>query len=472
MANWEQINWLLDEGIDAWNQRMNEDQNFVPNFEDADIGQYLWQRYRDDRGRIDLSGINLAKGRLANAGLVDCDLHRATLTHADLKGANLTGASFFRANLRNASLNDAVLVNATFYCADLSGADLIETNLTGVDLTASEPWKALLFDENTNWRGGQVSVNVPDTAKTVGALVNIIENLTQEYSNFLDETILYFRGESEIGWPLKPSVMRNKLCEREARMLVDLMSLRPQQFEGMVSALGQWVLAQHHGLQTRFLDISKNPLVALYNACKNSEAKEGKDNKDENQGRNEKDGLLHIFAVPSSLVKPFNSDTISVVSSFAKMKREEQYLMLGHSDPAFLGLVGVTYREAFGRLYQLIQQEKPYFAERINPKDLYKVFVVEPQQNLERIRAQSGAFLVSAFHERFESEDVLEGNNAIPIYDHYRLTVPFACKAPISKELGLLNIKNETLYPGLDTSAAAVVNRHYQQVVPYQESVE
>ena len=33
-------------------------------------------------------------------------------------------------------------------------------------------------------------------------------------------------------------------------------------------------------------------------------------------------------------------------------------------------------------------------------------FVVEPQQFLERIRAQAGAFLVSAFHQRFEMEKI------------------------------------------------------------------
>ena len=61
-------------------------------------------------------------------------------------------------------------------------------------------------------------------------------------------------------------------------------------------------------------------------------------------------------------------------------------------------------------LYQLIRQEKPYFEERIDPRDLYQVFVVEPQQSSERLRAQAGAFLVSAFHERFERDEILKWN--------------------------------------------------------------
>ena len=107
-------------------------------------------------------------------------------------------------------------------------------------------------------------------------------------------------------------------------------------------------------------------------------------------------------------------------------------------------------------LYQLIRQEKPYFEERIDPRDLYQVFVVEPQQSSERIRAQSGAFLVSAFHERFERDEILEQNKGIPVYAHYKLTIPEDCKDDLIRELQLLNVTRETLFPGLDASATSV----------------
>ena len=74
-----------------------------------------------------------------------------------------------------------------------------------------------------------------------------------------------------------------------------------------------------------------------------------------------------------------------------------------------------------GRLHQFVQQQEPYFAERIDPRNLYLVFIVEPQQSLERIKAKSGAFLVSAFHSRFEQEKISEVNPDIPINDHHTL---------------------------------------------------
>ena len=81
------------------------------------------------------------------------------------------------------------------------------------------------------------------------------------------------------------------------------------------------------------------------------------------------------------------------------------------------------------------------------------MFIVEPKQSFERIRAQDGAFLVSAFHEQFERDQILCHNKDIPVYEYDTLTVPRVKKADTLKELDLLNFNRETLYPGLDEVA-------------------
>ena len=466
MANPEHIEWLR-EGVDSWNARREKDP-FTPDLEGAN----LYQELQDDssfwrRDEIRLSGINLRDANLKGANLMKADawdadfsnanLQEANLANTQLRGANFTDAKLQNANLANADIGQTNFTNANLTNADLTGveggrhtnftnvnltnAKLVNTELEGANLAGTQPWKAILYsDEEEDWSPKQYE----DKLRAIENVRDLLERIEQIQRHHKDYgTRLYFRGESQTEtnscpWVLQPSVMRPEdgLREKEGEMLRDLISRRPEEFSGIDFALSEWVLAQHHGLPTRFLDITRNPLVAMFIACRED---------------GDEAGQLHIFAVPRELVKPFDDDTINFIAELAKLAPHEQKLVVGSEEEVPTpsnddDMDRLTWR--FLRRWQ------------VHIRDFYKCFVIEPQQSPERIRAQSGAFLASAFHDRFEPEEIRRRNESIPVYAHYKLEIPSDSKKGILDDLRLLNTTEETLFPGPDSSAKAVKDIH------------
>ena len=466
MANQEHLQWLL-EGADSWNNRRRQ-MDFVPDLTGVDIFEAFYgHRKLDSDGLIPLAEIDLSDADMTDTVLAGhtyldgrknhpipgVNLKKANLKNAKICNATLAGADLVKANLQSADLSSANLdysdlAEANLSYTNLKSALLRGANLTNAILSGTSLWEAKIFREESNKKGlfskSERLCNQKQNLECIENLLDICRELNKNYPDH----VLYFRGERTNEWELRPSVMRHtekgkaNLLERERVMLRNLRSRRPGDFLHASSALDEWVLARHHGLPTRLLDITRNPLVALYWASQENE-----------QDDPQKPGRLHLFSVPRNMIEPFDSDEICLLTTFAKLPRYCQELLLGKFLPNSTPLL---YRKAIDDCYELIQQEKPYFKDRLDPIDFFRVFVVEPQQSFERIRAQSGAFLISAYHERFERKEVIKVNPETPIYNHIEFEIPHKYKQAARNDLRLLNITRETLMPGLDEAASAV----------------
>jgi hypothetical protein len=287
----------------------------------------------------------------------------------------------------------------------------------------------------------KVGMVVAWRGKSMASITSVADFVAHILESEVKKTaIMTYRGHGSIDFKLTPSIFRKSATkENEHLLLRELIAAHPESFDRDTSALEMLVRMQHFSLPTRLLDVTMNPLVALYFACelvkKRVPSSNGKTT------TKEMDGHVVQLQVPSSRVKYFDSDTISCVANLAQLSKKYKSQI-----DTKLPLTEFNESTPIKRLLHFVRQEKNGFLGEIEPADLNSITLVKPKQNNKRILAQAGAFFAFGLVEEIKSL-------AIGKIQVTRITIPAKSKANILKELDRLGVNEKTMFPDIERAA-------------------
>lgn len=292
----------------------------------------------------------------------------------------------------------------------------------------------------------------------VESVIDFLQLISYKNSKLSKNTEYIFRGQANSEWSLLPSLAvtlneNNSLLKFESNMVNEFIINRPNEFHDMKDPIDVLAKMQHYGLPTRLLDVTFNPLVALYFACKSD------NNKD-------KDGEVFMFQKQKHIPFRFSIDikarTVWGMYDFFGDYFEEI------SQKRFLSAAvkNSLFSENDAKEYEY------FYAPRIDMLLNTEPIVIIPTVYSERQYRQKAAFLLyqneiikkdkeaNDFDNCFFIRHIKDFKDSVINDMKTRVIVKRENKNSIAKQLDNLGICEEFLFPEMEHAAKYIKEKY------------
>lgn len=280
------------------------------------------------------------------------------------------------------------------------------------------------MDRDENITMDEDTIEYDTASSLLNGYIAIFLNNAKIANDNGNDRCLFYRGQADKTFLLTPSVFRKGLLSKEHSLIYELLLNSPIEFSGSDSSFERLIKMQHYGSPTRLLDVTLNPLVALYFAC---------------IGLPDADGEVIVFY---DYMKYPNTIDVKCLVELAEYNGSSERQMLG-----FLSERGFRDIE-LGNLTKITH-----------------IPVKAPRSN-ERIKRQNGAFILAGLcgiEEGNPYQKVSFDLKPLLVKDfgdaiQRSIIIPKSDKAQLIKELDVLGINHSVLFPELEHQAAYIRN--------------